>query len=76
VGGTPEEGFFNNTGYHTTRLSELLKSIVAALLFLWSSFVVLSSWRLFHSGAMTIKQLQVDSMRAVVILMVSIALIS
>ncbi len=73
---SPDEAFFQNTGYQYSDVSTPIKEFLAASLFLWLVWTMLGTWKAFTAGGMTIMQLKQDMVRALIVLSVGIVLVS
>ena len=71
----PSEAFYNNTGYQMGDVSDLITKILAASLFLWLVWMMLGTWKSFNDGRLALAQFKTDIIRALIILMLGIALI-
>jgi len=72
----PSEAFFSNTGYQMGDVSDLITKIFAASLFLWLVWMMLGTWKSFNEGRLAMAQFKTDIVRALIILMVGMALVT
>lgn len=75
IGTSPDDAFYSNTGYQMGDVSDIITKIFAASLFMWLVWTILGTWKSFNDGRMAMIQFKKDIMRALIILMVGIALV-
>jgi len=72
----PSEAFYSNTGYQMGDVSDVITKIFAASLFLWLVWMMLGTWKSFNDGHLAMTQFKTDIVRALIILMVGVALVT
>jgi integrating conjugative element protein (TIGR03758 family) len=73
---SPDEAFFQNTGYQYSDVSTPIKEFLAASLFLWLVWTMLGTWKAFTAGGMTMMELKQDMVRALIVLSLGVMLVS